>query len=105
MVLTLSQSLRKFADAESVLVRAVDILQRLSRSSTDSVLLSDTSTALFNLGNQYKRLKNLDGAEDCYRRAVGVLEKAFGHDSVEVSCYYCLCYVVIRVRHSVAIYG
>jgi tetratricopeptide (TPR) repeat protein len=46
---------------------------------------SDTATALFNLGNLYKKSKRLAEAEDCYRRAVGVLETAFGSESLEVA--------------------
>ena len=46
---------------------------------------SDTATALFNLANQYKKFKNFPGAEDCYRRAAGVLEQAYGADSPQVA--------------------
>lgn len=78
------QSLRKFAEAEAALVRAVDILQRLARSSTDTVLMNDAATALLNLAGLYKKLRALEKAEDCYTRATAMLEHAHGKQSLEV---------------------
>ena len=50
-----------------------------------TVRCRDTSTALYNLGNLYKRLKRLDEAEDCFRRALAVEERRFGAESNEVA--------------------
>ena len=49
-------------------------------------MCSATATALYHLGNLHKKLKRLEEAEDCFRRALLVEERRYGPQSPEVAC-------------------